>query len=200
MTRLVLLAAAPLAVAFASAPASAQDAAGDRVNTIIVYGEDPCPQSTEEQINVCWRLKEDERYRIPPNLRESSSPANQPWANRVQAFEAVGDFGPLSCTPYGAGGDLGCTAKMIEAAYAARAQSSDVRFGQLIEQARAERLAGIDEEAAATQERVEALERQYMERLRREAEAEGEAPPAATPAAPAERVDPSRLAEPPPGN
>lgn len=199
MTRWVLLAAASFAT-LAATPVAAQDAAGDKVNTIIVYGEDPCPQSTADTINVCARLKESERYRIPQNLRESSSPANESWTNRVQAFETVGDFGPLSCTPYGAGGDLGCTAKMIEAAYAARARSSDVRFGQLIEAARSERLAGIDAEAADTQRRVEELERQYMERLQREAEAEGTPPPAAAPAAPAERVDPSRLAEPPSGN
>ncbi|OYW47303.1 MAG: hypothetical protein B7Z08_03795 [Sphingomonadales bacterium 32-68-7] len=199
MIRLLLLAAAPLAIA-ASVPAAAQDAGGDKVNTIIVYGEDPCPQSTPDTINVCARLKESERYRIPQNLRESSDPANESWTNRVQAFETVGDFGPLSCTPYGAGGDLGCTAKMIETAYAARARSSDVRFGQLIEEARADRLAGIDAEAADTQQRVEELERQYMERLRREAEAEGDPLPAAPAAAPAERVDPSRLAEPPSGN
>lgn len=199
MTRWVLLAAASFAT-LAATPVAAQDAAGDKVNTVIVYGEDPCEKAPGDTYTICVRLKEEERYRIPPNLRQSSSPANESWTNRVQAFEAVGNFGPLSCTPYGAGGDLGCTAKMIEAAYAARAQSSDVRFGQLIEEARSERLAGIDAEAADTQRRVEELERQYMERLQREAEADGTAPPAAAPAAPAERVDPSRLAEPPSGD
>lgn len=193
MKRLLLaaLSATPLALA---APVAAQDNAGDRVNTLIVYGDDPCPQSSASEIIVCARLSEDERYRIPPNLRESSSPQNQSWTNRVLAFESVGNYGPLSCTPYGAGGELGCTAKMIEQAYAEKRQGSDVRFSQLIEQARQERLAGIDEEAAATQARVEEIEREYMERLKREGEAEDE--PAAAPSAP-ERVDPNQLVQPP---
>ena len=60
---------------------------------------------------------------------------------------------------------------MIERAYAERAQSSDVRFGELIAEERADRLSTIDADAAATQSRVEELERAYMERLRRESEA-----------------------------
>src|SRR5690606_16959082 len=117
-----------------------------------------------------------ERYRIPERLRQSDNPANNAWANRVQAFEAVGDFGPLSCSPIGTGGELGCTAEMIEAAYAERAQSSNVRFSQLIAEERAERLSTIDADAAATQARVEELERQYDERIRRAQEGEeGEA-------------------------
>jgi len=43
-----------------------------------------------------------------------------------------------------------------------------VRFSQLIEQARAERLSTIDTEAAAEQSRVEQLEKAYMEKLERE--------------------------------
>ena len=117
----------------------------------------------------------------PGGPRQSEDPANESWASRVKSFEAVGDFGPLSCTPIGAGGELGCTAKMIEAAYEERAGGSSVRFAELIAQARAERLSTIDEEAAATQARVEELERQYTERLRREQEGEVPTAPAATP-------------------
>jgi hypothetical protein len=61
---------------------------------------------------------------------------------------------------------------MIEAAYADRASGSTVRFAQLIEAARQERLATIDEDAAAEQERVEAIEDAYMERLQQERDAE----------------------------
>jgi hypothetical protein len=167
------------------APLSAQDQAGDKVNTVIVYGDDACPQSTPDQITVCARMDENERFRIPSALRQSGDPANEAWASRVQAFETVGAFGPLSCTPYGAGGELGCTAKMIEQAYAEKRQGSDVRFGQLIATAREERLATIDAEAAETQGRVEEVERQYLERIRREQEAAeaatGPAPATTTP-------------------
>lgn len=168
MTRLLALAAATAAAALVPAPAAAQDEAGDKVNTVIVYGEDECPQSSGNEIVVCARLDESERYRIPESLRQSNDPDNEPWASRVRAYETVGSFGALSCSPAGSGGELGCTAKMIEAAYQERATSSDVRAGELIAQARGERLETIDAEAAATQARVEELERQYMERVRAE--------------------------------
>jgi hypothetical protein len=178
MKRLALLVFATSAFGIASSPAAAQDAAGDRVNTVIVYGDDACPPSTGEEIVVCARLDEGERYRIPEALRQVDNPANESWANRVRSFETVGDFGPMSCSPVGAGGELGCTAQMIAAAYAERRTGPGIRAGELIAAAREERLAGIDAEAAATQARVEELERQYMERLD---SGEAQPAPSATP-------------------
>jgi len=197
--RLTLGACAGLAAwaVLLNSPAQAQDDGGDRVNQVIIYGEDECPQSTLDTITVCARMDESERYRIPERLRQSGDQANQAWAEKVKAFEAVGNFGPLSCTPVGAGGELGCTAEMIEAAYEERAQGSDVRFSQLISEARAERLSDIDDEAAATQSRVEELERAYMERMR--LEQEGTAPTQVDASAPpAEIVDPARVPPQPP--
>lgn len=197
MRRLVLLAAAPLGIAFAPVPALAQDAPGDKVTVIDVYGEDPCPPSSGNEIVVCRRLDEGERYRIPEALRQSDSPQNQSWTNRVQSFETVGDFGPLSCSPIGLGGELGCTAEMIAQAYQERRAGPGQRASELIAAARAERLSTIDAEAAATQARVEELERQYMERQQREAAAAGDgaAPQTTTPQSTPVTVDP--LAIPP---
>ncbi len=124
-----------VALALVAAPVSAQDDAGDKVNMVIVYGDDACPESTDGEITVCARKSEGERFRIPQNLRTSDSPENQAWAQRVERLETVGKFGTLSCSPTGAGGVLGCTQQMIDAAYADREESSDVRFGQLIEDA-----------------------------------------------------------------
>jgi hypothetical protein len=167
MKRLVALSVAALGVVLVHAPAAAQDAANEpKVNQLIIYGEDKCPPSTDEEITVCARLDEGERYRIPKELRESDNPVNQSWTDKVRSFEAVGNFGPLSCTPVGAGGELGCTAKMIEAAYEEKANSSTVRFTELIAKARAERLSTIDQQAAETQSRVEQLEKQYDERVK----------------------------------
>ena len=61
----------------------------------------------------------------------------------------------------------------------------EVRFGQLIEEARQERLSTIDSSAAAEQERVEQIEREYLERLERERSAPlpGEVDPASEGAA-----------------
>ena len=178
MTRLFVFASASAALAALSAPASAQSEPGDKVNTVIVYGDDECPQSSDDQIVVCARLEESERFRIPERLRQSNDPENEPWASRVRAYETVGQFGALSCSPVGSGGELGCTAQMIENAYRERATSSDVRAGELIAEARAERLETIDAEAAATQARVEELERHYLERAR--AEEAGEVAPRQT--------------------
>ena len=167
--------AVPLALLLPAA-AQAQDDGGDRVNQVIIFGQDQCPVSEGDTITVCARLDESERYRIPPRLRASNSPDNEAWAQRAQSLETIGRFGPMSCTPAGAGGELGCTAAMIEAAYAEKAAGSDVRFSQLIEQERSERLSEIDGEAAATQARVEALERAYTDRLEAERDAGDDAP------------------------
>ena len=191
MNRLFPLAFVTVAMTFAPAPAAAQDAAGDKVNVLEVFGDDPCPQSTADEIVVCERRDENDRYRIPEALRGSSDPANEAWASRVRAYEAVGDFGPLSCSPVGAGGELGCTAQMIAAAYEEKRTGPGVRAAELIAQARSERLSTIDAEAAATQARVEELERQYMERVRREDA--GEVAPAPAPSGAAVVVEPSDI-------
>lgn len=156
----------------ASPPVAAQDVAGDRVNMVIIYGDDACPESTEAEITVCARKAEDERFRIPETLRQSDSGDNVAWAQRVESFETVGASGTLSCSPAGAGGITGCTDQMIKAAYAEKANASSIRFGQLIEEARSERLSSIDAEAADEQARVEVIEKEYMERLERERAAE----------------------------
>ena len=176
------LTASAMAAALAPAPASAQEEAGDRVNMVIVYGDDACPASSDNEITVCARKAEGERYRIPEKLRSSDSPDNVAWAERVERLETVGRFGTLSCSPVGAGGVLGCTQDMIDAAYKAREEGSDVRFGQLIEEARAERLSTIDEDAADEQARVEELEEAYMRKLEAERAAPlpGEVGPPAT--------------------
>ena len=83
-----LIAIASLALA---SPLAAQEqvpeASDDNYNMVIVYGDDECPQSTADQIVVCARKAESERYRIPENLRFSDSPDNKAWAERVESFE-----------------------------------------------------------------------------------------------------------------
>jgi hypothetical protein len=178
-----------VAVAFVSAaflgaaPALAQDA-GEKVNQLIVYGDDPCPPSTGDEITVCARKDEAERYRIPEPLRETPSIRNEAWTNRVVAYETVGAKGTLSCSPVGPGGSTGCTQKLVQAAFAEKESSSEVRFSQLIEAEREKRLSTIDAEAAETQKRVEEIERQYQERERVAQEAQAQ-PGAAATSAPA---------------
>ena len=61
---------------------------------------------------------------------------------------------------------------LIDAAFEERRTGSAVRFSQLIQEAREERLETIDADAADEQARVEQIEREYLERLEREREAE----------------------------
>lgn len=145
------------------APASAQEGE-ERINQLIIYGDDPCPASTDAEITVCARKDESERYRIPEALRGSESPENDAWNNRVLAYETVGSNGTLSCSPVGAGGWTGCVSQMLETAYAEKKSDPSLKFSELIAEERARRLATIDEEAATEQERVEEAEREYFEK------------------------------------
>lgn len=154
------------ALAAAAMPAQAQEAAGEKVNTVIVYGDDPCPASAGNEITVCARKAENERYRIPAPLREPPSQKSEAWNQRVLAYETVGRTGTRSCSPVGPGGALGCTQKMIDAAYAEKKQESDVGFSAMIADERAKRAATVEAEAADTQARVEQAEKDYEARQR----------------------------------
>lgn len=157
--RLIFATAALLALS--GAPALAQDAGGEKVNQLIVYGNDACPVPTGDEITVCARKAEAERYRIPEMFRGSESPQNEAWSSRAQAFEMVGKFGTLSCSAVGPGGSTGCLEKMINTAYAEKKLAPDIRFADLIAAEREKRLAGIDQRSAEEQARVEELEKQY---------------------------------------
>ncbi|CAM3967702.1 Secreted protein [Novosphingobium lubricantis] len=187
----VLVAATTLGAAPAWAQESGPvDPGGERVNQLIVYGNDPCPRSEGATITVCARKDEEERFRIPKPLRDNpSAPGNQPWSERVRAYETVGAFGTSSCSPVGAGGATGCLTRLIDKAYAEKRNGPDVEFGRLIEEERERRLKTIDADAAAEQARVEQIEREYEARLKRERDGvpapAGDAPaPATEPPAP----------------
>ena len=154
-----LLAAAALLAAF-SAPALAQEdtAAADavanaKVNQLIVYGNDACPESTDDQINVCARLDERERFRIPTNLRDNpNDPVNQAWGARAVELQYVGRAGIGSCSPTGPGGMIGCYNQLVNQARAERAAAPSVNWERLIEEARQERLSKIDQQAKEDEE------------------------------------------------
>ena len=157
------LAAAALAcLAFAAAPALAQPVpaipvADADVNQLIVYGDDPCPASTSEEITVCARKPEAERYRIPENLRDDPlDRRNETWTARATELQYVGRSGIGSCSPTGPGGMIGCYDQLVREARAERAQRDSVNWNRLIEEARQERLNRIDAEAEAAEEEANA--------------------------------------------
>ena len=181
MLRTLTVASALAVMAFA-APVWAQDGAdnsGEKVNQVIVYGDDPCPASQGDEITVCARKPEGERYRIPELLRGVDTPQADAWANKVTAYETVSRFGTDSCSPVGAGGFTGCNQQLVQRARAERKAGSDVKFGELIQQEREKRLATIDSKAAEEQVSVEVEEKAYEARKKAEAEAAAVAGPAA---------------------
>ncbi|NRD89370.1 hypothetical protein C8024_07800 [Sphingopyxis sp. BSNA05] len=171
MKKILISAAALTATGLLAFPAQAQDQAGDRVNQLVIYGDDPCPQSSEEEIVVCARKDEGERYRIPETLRGGGlgDAKNQAWSERVRSYEYVGASGTSSCSPTGAGGFTGCTQELLRQAYAEKGIDDTVNWGQLIEEERQKRLSRIDSEADAVEERLLEIEAQ---REAREAAAE----------------------------
>ncbi|HET9639691.1 MAG TPA: hypothetical protein VFP12_10825 [Allosphingosinicella sp.] len=87
----------------------------ERVESIIVYGDDPCPPSQGEDIVVCGRRPETERYRIPKELRRSRDERRgAAWATRVAEMEEATRFTrPNSCSVVGSWGQTGCLESAI---------------------------------------------------------------------------------------
>ncbi len=152
------------ALAVITAPAAAQQSAQQpqqrqvqgaatqdedlKVNQLIVYGNDPCPRSADE-ITVCARRPERDRYRIPGPLRTTEGPASESWTNRAVELQFVGRQGIQSCSPEGPGGASGCLSQLINQARAERRGADELDWNAAIEQARQERLGRIDADSEA---------------------------------------------------
>lgn len=120
--------AAILLAGFAAVPAAAQESTSDNISEIIVYGNDPCPRSTDDEVVVCARKPESERYRIPERYRPSGTyQQRQAWANKARSIERVGRTGIQSCSPVGPAGYTGCLDQMIQSA---REESNEARQQQ----------------------------------------------------------------------
>ncbi len=163
---------------FAAYPAMAQDAPAappseEKINTVIVYGEDECAASSDDVINVCARMPEADRFRIPESLRDDPNDARkEAWGKRVMAYEYVGASGAMSCSPSGSAGFTGCGLKEIDAAYAEKKSDPGLAFGRMIAAERKKRLAMIDAEAELVEERAKLFE---QERAARDAKLEATA-------------------------
>ncbi|WP_373487552.1 hypothetical protein, partial [Blastomonas sp.] len=166
MIRSATLAALALMSTAAFVPAMAQDAAGDKVIQRMVYGSDECaPSKNPDEIVVCVRMDEAERYRIPEKLRgDPNAIANTAWTERVRSMERVGNFGTDSCSPVGAGGFTGCTQELVRNAYAEKATGEEAVAGRLIQEERERRLSNIDQDAAAVEARQLEVEAQLDSR------------------------------------
>src|SRR3954451_4632830 len=108
-------ASAAVATGFAAlpAPANAQSANSE----VVVFGTDPCPRASDDQIVVCRRLPETMRYRLPENYRPSGTrQQKEAWANKARSIQNIGATGTGSCSAVGPGGFTGCLTEQIKQA------------------------------------------------------------------------------------
>lgn len=130
MRRYAAAAAAMVWLVPAAAPAQqdaqqdAQQESSGRTMTVTVYGNDPCPDTStsSNEIVVCARRPENDRYRIPKELRNRGDrPSETAWGSRVSGLEeASRQILPGSCSTVGSYGQTGCRQKMLSDWYAAR--------------------------------------------------------------------------------
>ena len=117
MKAMLFASAALVAAAFAAASAPAQT--GERITRVIVYGNDACPRGEGDEVVICGRRPETERYRIPEELRDDATdpdPESESWAAKATSLEYVGRTGIQSCSTVGPGGFTGCWAELVRAA------------------------------------------------------------------------------------
>lgn len=88
-----------------------------QVRSVVIYGDDPCPEGKEGEIIVCARKPESERYRVPEEVRKvpQPPPEGRSWKERADIVEeATQATRPNSCSTVGAGGQTGCTTEMLK--------------------------------------------------------------------------------------
>ena len=122
-TALGAAAVAGAAASLLPAPANAQ---AQNMAEIIVYGDDPCPRSSDSEVVVCVRRPDAERYRIPeayaaPGPRQPG----QAWVNRARSLEVVSNTGVHSCSAVGPAGYTGCLEELIKRSQGERDEAVD---------------------------------------------------------------------------
>ena len=127
MSKLTIILTATAALAGAAVlPTVAVAQPADSISEVIVFGNDPCPRGSNNEVVVCARKPEAERFRIPEKLR-SGGPrqSRDAWANRAKSLETVGSTGTFSCSPVGPSGYTGCLTQVINQARRERREQSE---------------------------------------------------------------------------
>lgn len=91
----------------------------EKVRSVTVFGDDPCPKpSSDDEVIVCGRLDENDRYRIPKEFRDDGSAADAPSASWKRMTEVVDEVNrvslPGSCSVVGSWGQSGCNSQFID--------------------------------------------------------------------------------------
>jgi hypothetical protein len=87
---------------------SAGSAGGDRL-----WATTRGPRGTGDEVIVCARRPDSERFRVPENLRTSDAPRPRSNLQRDKEARAVAATGPQSCSAVGPGGASGCLLRDI---------------------------------------------------------------------------------------
>jgi hypothetical protein len=123
---ITLAAAAAAAGGIAAVPATALAQQAGNQSEVVVYGNDPCPRSTDSSIVVCRHRPESERYRLPKNQQlQGSRQERQSWANRSRTVMNAGKTGINSCSAVGPAGTSGCLIQQIEQARRENGQATE---------------------------------------------------------------------------
>jgi hypothetical protein len=123
----LLLLLAPILIGAPFAAAAAADLPQRTIN-LVVYGDDPCPRGDPDEIVVCARKPDNERYRIPKALRnrKRDEPGGTSWASQWAGMEdQIRYTRPNSCSAVGSGGQTGCFQSMIRQWYVERQMLKD---------------------------------------------------------------------------
>ena len=96
-----------------------------RQKLVTVYGTDSCPKQTDpDEIIICTRRPDEDRFRIPPTVRSDAKPAGAfegPNSKALLGDASGGAGGGVgSCSATGPGGGTGCNQAMQDQYRAAR--------------------------------------------------------------------------------
>ena len=96
-----------------------------KTSILYTYGDEACPEAKGDEIVVCARQPESERYRVPRELREegkNDAPVGGgSWTSAVESYEAIARVTrPDSCSPVGSYGFTGRAALALRQWFEAR--------------------------------------------------------------------------------
>ncbi len=116
LATLLLLAALPAGAQSMLKPAPA-DTSLPRQKLVTVFGTDACPKQTDpDEVIICVRKPDEDRFRIPPQVRTDVKPDGAFEGSNRKALlgdDSGGAGGGIgSCSAVGPGGGTGCNQAM----------------------------------------------------------------------------------------
>ena len=123
---LLLMTTAP---AYADAALATRASPPERISFLVTFGEDKCPDATGDEIVVCAPVPENDRYRIPKDLRKDEETVVSGGSSWTSAVESLDSYArailPNSCSVNGSNGFTGCTRAALEQWHAERRSKLD---------------------------------------------------------------------------